>query len=585
MLRKKPVRRIGFTEYAILFGRIDTLFRLQHQYAVLDRRFDTPHPTGGYAVLGILPPGGNSLFIALIPKTQDAKNVTTIVNVLKCFFLALGLKINFHKSKLMGIGIPQAEVRSAAESIGCSTFVSPISFLGVKVGGLMSKRSSWDEVIDRKLALVDWQEVLAFKKNGGLGVSSFFAFRALLFKWIWRFIYQDTSLWFRVIQAMYGKKGIDLFSFVKKKLAMVRILCFRKSVGFQRDSAKLDIGVTGALTVSPCLGTSLELAVNVNPFGRDSLSSISLNENMLAILKLETLLKIAVVILVRDRCPRGKAIVTNEPVDSLIMGDEHLDAILATESDELIKSSVENLVPNPSESEGENGCDVPYGFTTFSNTLFDAEYEFDPSNDQSLSDEDFLIDSLLDEFADELTLLKSIPSGINETDYHPENEIRLSQRLLYNNSSPRSPEEFVSENSNADVESFSPFPIRIEDSNSFMEEIDLTFTPDDPMPPGIEEDDDDSKDILIREELLDNYSFSFLENKSFHFDIPSSSRPPVKPPDGNTGILNIKMMGDVSDQKVHIPKLMITLFQIRINLLISYLIGALKIFNLLLNAR
>nr|GFB53281.1 hypothetical protein [Tanacetum cinerariifolium] len=40
-----------------------------------------------------------------------------------------------------------------------------------------------------------------------------------------------------------------------------------------------------------------------------------------------------------------------EPVDSLSMGDEHLDTILATESDEVIKSSVEDLVPIPSEFE------------------------------------------------------------------------------------------------------------------------------------------------------------------------------------------------------------------------------------------
>nr|GEZ22324.1 hypothetical protein [Tanacetum cinerariifolium]GEZ22584.1 hypothetical protein [Tanacetum cinerariifolium] len=162
-------------------------------------------------------------------------------------------------------------------------------------------------------------------------------------------------------------------------------------------------------------------------------------------------------------------------------------------------------------------------------------------------------------FAGELTLLKLILPGIDETDYHPENEIRLSQRLLYDNSSPRPPKEFVSENSNADVESFSPFPICIEDSNYFMEEIDLTFTPDDPMPPSIEEDDDDSRDILIREEFLDNYSLPLLENESFHFDIPLSYRFPTKPPNGNTGILNIKMMGDVSDQKVPIPGLTITL--------------------------
>nr|GEU46738.1 hypothetical protein [Tanacetum cinerariifolium] len=299
------------------------------------------------------------------------------------------------------------------------------------------------------------------------------------------------------------------------------------------------------------------------------------------------------------------AITPNEPVDSLIMEDEHLNTISATESDEFIKSSVEDLVPKPCESEGKNGCDLPACFTTFSNILFDAEYEFDSVNDQSLFDEDFLeeifsnplfeeeinsmridqhhfnaesgliesllnhdssiipssskIDSLLDEFAGKLTLLKSIPPGIDETDCHPENEIRLTKRLLYDNSSPRPPEEFVSENSNADVESFSLFPILNEDSDSFMEEIDSFFNPDDPMPPGIEEDDDDSRDILILEELLSNYSLSLPVNELFYFDIPSSSRPPAKPPDGNTGILNIKMMGDVSNQKVPIHGLTITL--------------------------
>nr|GFC06803.1 hypothetical protein [Tanacetum cinerariifolium] len=41
------------------------------------------------------------------------------------------------------------------------------------------------------------------------------------------------------------------------------------------------------------------------------------------------------------------AITPNEPVDSLIMGNEPLDTVLATESDEFIKFCVENLVPNP----------------------------------------------------------------------------------------------------------------------------------------------------------------------------------------------------------------------------------------------
>nr|GFA02485.1 hypothetical protein [Tanacetum cinerariifolium] len=109
------------------------------------------------------------------------------------------------------------------------------------------------------------------------------------------------------------------------------------------------------------------------------------------------------------------------------------------------------------------------------------------------------------------------------------------------------------------IESFSPSPIPVEDSDSHMEEIDLYFNSDDPMPLGIEEYDDDSeRDILILEELLDNYSLSLPNNESYHFDIPSPYRPPAKPPDGNTGTLNIKMLGDVSDQKVPIPNLTIT---------------------------
>ncbi|GKF49869.1 hypothetical protein Tco_0143120, partial [Tanacetum coccineum] len=52
---------------------------------------------------------------------------------------------------------------------------------------------------------------------------------------------------------------------------------------------------------------------------------------------------------------------TEEPVNSLNMGDEHLDTIPATESDEFIKSSVEILVPIPSESKGiPKVCDVPF---------------------------------------------------------------------------------------------------------------------------------------------------------------------------------------------------------------------------------
>nr|GEY81927.1 hypothetical protein [Tanacetum cinerariifolium] len=169
------------------------------------------------------------------------------------------------------------------------------------------------------------------------------------------------------------------------------------------------------------------------------------------------------------------------------------------------------------------------------------------------------IDSLLDEFAGELTLLKSIPPGIDETDCDFEEDIRFIEKLLYDNSSPRPPEEFVYVNSDAEIESFSPPPILVKDSDSLMEEIDLSCTPDYPMPSGIEDDDYEfERDILILKDLPSNDTLLIPKIESFHFDIPSFYHPPAKPPDGNTGILNIKMMGDISDQKAFMHKLMIT---------------------------
>nr|GEZ30845.1 hypothetical protein [Tanacetum cinerariifolium] len=242
-----------------------------------------------------------------------------------------------------------------------------------------------------------------------------------------------------------------------------------------------------------------------------------------------------------------------------------------------IKSSVENLIPNPSESEGEREGDVPVcdDFTTFSNILFDAEDDFSSSDNESFSDEEIpkeiysnplfdeeiiyikidprhfsvesylieslfnqdsliisssKIDSLFDEFTGELILLKSIPPRIDEADCDPEEEIRLIKKLLYDNSSPRPLEEFISKNSDA-------------------------------MPPDTENDDYDSKgDILILEEFLSNDYPSPPENESFHFDISS---PPAKPPNNddiepNLGNLTVKMVGVISKHYVLMSRLLPT---------------------------
>ncbi|GJW31555.1 RNA-directed DNA polymerase, eukaryota [Tanacetum coccineum] len=195
-------------------------------------------------------------------------NLRSIIQMLHCFSLASGLKINLQKSNLLGVGVTGSLVNEAAASIGCSVMKAPFKYLGVMVGGNMSKINAWDDMVgkiksrlskwkintlsiggrltllkavlgstpiypmslykvpktvlhemeslrrnffngvqgvDRKISWVKWTKVLASKKYGGLGVSSFYALnRALLFRWVWRFLSHDNSLWFRFISAMHG---------------------------------------------------------------------------------------------------------------------------------------------------------------------------------------------------------------------------------------------------------------------------------------------------------------------------------------------------------------------------------------------
>ncbi|GKF86103.1 hypothetical protein Tco_0253930 [Tanacetum coccineum] len=111
-----------------------------------------------------------------------------------------------------------------------------------------------------------------------------------------------------------------------------------------------------------------------------------------------------------------------------------------------------------SDDESFSDEDVPKeNFKGFSNPLLDEEIistKIDPHHFNAESDliEYLLnqdtsmisspkINSLLEEFSGELAHINLIPSGINETDFDPEEEIRLVKKLLYDNSSPRPSKE------------------------------------------------------------------------------------------------------------------------------------------------
>ncbi|GJU29458.1 hypothetical protein Tco_1173047 [Tanacetum coccineum] len=218
---------------------------------------------------------------------------------------------------------------------------------------------------------------------------------------------------------------------------------------------------------------------------------------------------------------------TMEPEDSLSMGDEHLSTIPEKESDELIKSSVEDLVPIPSESEDTSGsdseCDLPScndfspinvfeeKSVTFSNPLFDSNDDFTSSNDESLSDEDVPKDNVkiysnsLFEFDDEY-----ISSDVNPLFDEVLEDIESKDSYV---SKLDEPDFLVTPLSKLNEdECFDP------GGDFILEEIEACLTSDS-IPPGIDDDDFDPEgDILLLEKLLNDDPSSPLPPKEFNFE-------------------------------------------------------------------
>nr|GEZ28706.1 hypothetical protein [Tanacetum cinerariifolium] len=148
------------------------------------------------------------------------------------------------------------------------------------------------------------------------------------------------------------------------------------------------------------------------------------------------------------------------------MEDEHISTILEMESDEVIKSSVENLVHIPSEFEvtsdnDNNGESIP--------TKIDPHYFNVESNlIKSLLNRDTLIGSFSKfDYLLELTHIDAIPSRIEEADFDLEEEIRDIYFL----------EELLSND---------PFSLPENESSNFDHHDDPLFPRPPPEPPDVE---------------------------------------------------------------------------------------------------
>ncbi|GJT94413.1 hypothetical protein Tco_1089931 [Tanacetum coccineum] len=171
---------------------------------------------------------------------------------------------------------------------------------------------------------------------------------------------------------------------------------------------------------------------------------------------------------------------TVEPDNSLSMGDEHLSTILEMESDEIIKSSVENLVPIPSESKGisDDTCDMPVGedSSTF-DALSDHSEILSDSNDDDTSSDDDSFEDIEYVSLEEVNDVDQEEKEFDLEDILQIQDVILRKKLL-NISRLITNIESLKDNPTPDrvLKSPSSFPIPVTDSDSFFEESDTSLS-------------------------------------------------------------------------------------------------------------
>lgn len=198
------------------------------------------------------------------------ENMDFIVRFLRAFNLISGLKINFHKSSIFGVGCDSSEVSEMAERLGCNIGKIPFLHLGLMIGANMNQFNNWKPVIDlvesrlslwktktlsiggrvtllksvfeslpvyyfslykapmrliqkldglrrrflwgcnennKGISWVSWEVVTMPKDRGGLGLTPLREFNiSLLSKWYWKFRNEQDRLWRRTISALHDSK-------------------------------------------------------------------------------------------------------------------------------------------------------------------------------------------------------------------------------------------------------------------------------------------------------------------------------------------------------------------------------------------
>ncbi|CAL5406146.1 unnamed protein product [Camellia sinensis] len=201
----------------------------------------------------------------------DWGEVVNIKRILRCFEMISGLRINYHKSVISGIGVQNDLLADFAGRLNCKCQKLPFKYLGLPLGANPGRLKTWKPIVDRfkvklaswkrrflslperltlikavlsslliyylslfkmpegvakelekiqtaflwggsviksKLHMVKWSEVTRSVIKGGLGIKSLQDVNAyLLLRWWWRFGREENLLWKKVVCGKYNIQG------------------------------------------------------------------------------------------------------------------------------------------------------------------------------------------------------------------------------------------------------------------------------------------------------------------------------------------------------------------------------------------
>ncbi|CAJ2673056.1 unnamed protein product [Trifolium pratense] len=226
------------------------------------------HFASHFKAVNVERPRVDNLTFKRLQASESWANVRALQAVLVLFESMSGLRVNFHKSMLVGVNIPDSWLVEAASALCCKVGKIPFLYLGLPIGGDPRRLCFWEPVLDRlknrlsgwksrflsiggrlvllksvltslpvyalsffkapsgtissiesilikffwggsedlrKVSWINWNTIFLRKEYGGLGVRQLKEFNlALLGKWCWRMLVDREGLWFRVLAGRYG---------------------------------------------------------------------------------------------------------------------------------------------------------------------------------------------------------------------------------------------------------------------------------------------------------------------------------------------------------------------------------------------